>query len=174
MKFSKETSSDGFGSACSGRSRLPICSAETIKAAIEGQQVEIVGSAGVVDLVKKRKPHYCPNLILVLSLTGENLTKGILVMLTLTTFCCQKMSKKGKNTSENTIKHHEERALICSSPICVSLPWVLRFTPTVSNMRVRLIGACELTLWLFVGLNLLSAGYYQELVNQTLVQIYCN
>lgn len=54
MKFTKETSSDGFGSACSGRSRLPICSAETLKTAIEGQQVEIVGSADVVDLVEKK------------------------------------------------------------------------------------------------------------------------
>lgn len=55
MKSSKETSSDGFGSACSGRSRLPICSAKTIKAAMERQQVEVVGSAGVVDLVKKKQ-----------------------------------------------------------------------------------------------------------------------
>lgn len=95
MKFTKETSSDGFGSACSGRSRLPICSAETLKTAIEGQQVEIVGSADVVDLVgKKTKTQYCPNLILVLSLTGEYLTKVILVLLTLTTFCSLKMSKK--------------------------------------------------------------------------------
>lgn len=42
---------------CSGRSRVPICSAETVKAAIERQQVEIIGRAAVVDLVqKKQKP----------------------------------------------------------------------------------------------------------------------
>lgn len=84
MKFTKETSSDGFGSACSGRSRLPICSAETIKAAIERQQVEIVGSADVVDLVKKTKTPLLskPNFS-----TVTDWREGILVLLTLTTFC---------------------------------------------------------------------------------------
>lgn len=75
--FTKETAADGFGSAWNRHSRLLIWSAKTINTAIERQQVEIVGSTDVVDLVKKTC--FWQNLILVLSQIEQFGTKVALV-----------------------------------------------------------------------------------------------
>lgn len=127
MKFTKETSSDGFGSACSGRSRLPICSAETLKTAIEGQQVEIVGSADVVDLVEKKNKNPVlskPNFSTVTDWRISN--EGDFSSADFDNFLFTKnVQKKMKRKEKHIRKHHKTS---WRKGTCLFLPYLCEFS----------------------------------------------